>query len=182
MQIHMPDPAYTGSALARANFRLAVKISFGFVGLLWLIALLGWGLELQRVRHCAARMGGPARHPGGAAAARRLHSPDRQLAAAAGALHRDAASLSARAPSRCCRRSPRSRHRGLAVRARRRPRRRQRSRLRDGQLHLRGRVASGATGARSPRRCSSRSCTARWHGACCRSSPASPGRPISRPR
>ena len=48
MQIHMPDPAYTGSALARANFRLAVKISFCFVGLLWLIALLGWGLELQR--------------------------------------------------------------------------------------------------------------------------------------
>src|SRR4249920_1395699 len=48
MQIHVPDPAYTGSALARANFRLAVKISFGFVGLLWLIALLGWGLELEQ--------------------------------------------------------------------------------------------------------------------------------------
>ena len=48
MQIHVPDPAYTRSALASANFRLAVKISFGFVGLLWLIALLGWGLELQR--------------------------------------------------------------------------------------------------------------------------------------
>ncbi len=48
MQIHAPDPAYTGSALARANFRLAVRIAFGFVGLLWLVALLGWGLELQR--------------------------------------------------------------------------------------------------------------------------------------
>lgn len=48
MQIHLPDPAYTGSALARANFWLAVRIAFGFVGLLWLVALLGWGLELQR--------------------------------------------------------------------------------------------------------------------------------------
>ena len=48
MQVHVPDPAYTGSALARANFRLAVKIAFAFVGLLWVIALLGWGLELQR--------------------------------------------------------------------------------------------------------------------------------------
>jgi membrane associated rhomboid family serine protease len=48
MQIHAPDPAYTGSALARANFRLAVKIAFAFVGLLWLVALLGWGLDLQR--------------------------------------------------------------------------------------------------------------------------------------
>jgi membrane associated rhomboid family serine protease len=48
MQIHVPDPAYTGSALARANFRLAVKIAFCFVGLLWLIPLLGWGLELER--------------------------------------------------------------------------------------------------------------------------------------
>jgi len=48
MQVHVPDPAYTGSALSRANFRLAVKIAFGFVGLLWLIALLGWGLELER--------------------------------------------------------------------------------------------------------------------------------------
>ena len=48
MQVHVPDPAYTGSALARANFRLAVKIAFAFVGLLWVIALLGWGLELER--------------------------------------------------------------------------------------------------------------------------------------
>jgi len=48
MKIHVPDPAYTGSALARSNFRLAVKISFCFVGLLWFIPLLGWGLELER--------------------------------------------------------------------------------------------------------------------------------------
>jgi membrane associated rhomboid family serine protease len=48
MRIHVPDPAYTRSALARANFRLAVKAAFAFVGALWVIALLGWGLEMQR--------------------------------------------------------------------------------------------------------------------------------------
>lgn len=47
MQIHVPDPAYTGSERARAHFRLAVKIAFGFVALLWLIFLLGWGLDLE---------------------------------------------------------------------------------------------------------------------------------------
>ncbi|MGI8425452.1 MAG: rhomboid family intramembrane serine protease [Actinomycetota bacterium] len=44
MQIHTPDPAYTGSPRARANYTLALKISLGFVGLLWLIQLLNWGL------------------------------------------------------------------------------------------------------------------------------------------
>ena len=48
MQIDVPDPAYTGSERARANFRLAVKLALGFVALLWLIPLLGWGLELER--------------------------------------------------------------------------------------------------------------------------------------
>jgi len=50
MQVHIPDPAYTGSERARANFRLAAKIALGFVALLWLIQLLngGLGLELQR--------------------------------------------------------------------------------------------------------------------------------------
>jgi membrane associated rhomboid family serine protease len=48
MQIHLPDPAYTRSERARENFRLAAKLSLGFVGLLWLIALLGWGLDLAR--------------------------------------------------------------------------------------------------------------------------------------
>ncbi len=46
MQIQIPDPAYTGSERARANFRLAVKIALGFVALLWLIQLLNWGLDL----------------------------------------------------------------------------------------------------------------------------------------
>ena len=48
MQIHVPDPAYTRSRLARTNFRLAVRIAFAFVGFLWLIPLLGWGLGLER--------------------------------------------------------------------------------------------------------------------------------------
>lgn len=48
MQIHSPDPAFTRSERARANFHLAVWLSIGFVAFLWLIALLGWGLELER--------------------------------------------------------------------------------------------------------------------------------------
>src|ERR1700680_4472221 len=46
MQIDIPDPAYTGSERARANFRLAVKIALGFVALIWVIELLNWGLDL----------------------------------------------------------------------------------------------------------------------------------------
>jgi membrane associated rhomboid family serine protease len=48
MQVHLPDAAYTSSDRARANFRLAAQLSLGFVALLWLIPLLGWGLELER--------------------------------------------------------------------------------------------------------------------------------------
>ncbi len=40
MQIHIPDPAYTNSVQARANFRLAVKVALGFVALVWFIQLL----------------------------------------------------------------------------------------------------------------------------------------------
>jgi membrane associated rhomboid family serine protease len=46
MQIHVPDPAYTGSEQRRAHFRLAVKIALGFLALLWLIHLMNWGLDL----------------------------------------------------------------------------------------------------------------------------------------
>ena len=46
MQIHISDPAHTGSERARANFRLAAKIALGFVVLLWLIQLLNGGLDL----------------------------------------------------------------------------------------------------------------------------------------
>lgn len=46
MQIHIPDPTYTSSEQARANFRLAAKIALGFVALIWLIGSLNWGLDL----------------------------------------------------------------------------------------------------------------------------------------
>jgi membrane associated rhomboid family serine protease len=46
MQIDRPDPAFADSARARANFRLAVKISLCFVALIWAIALLNWALDL----------------------------------------------------------------------------------------------------------------------------------------
>jgi membrane associated rhomboid family serine protease len=48
MQFHLADPAYTRSERARDNFRLAVRLSIGFVAVLWLIPLLGWSLELER--------------------------------------------------------------------------------------------------------------------------------------
>ena len=48
MQIHSLDPTYTRSERSRDNFRLAVKLSLGFVAVLWLIPLLGWGLDLER--------------------------------------------------------------------------------------------------------------------------------------
>src|SRR5213082_3603997 len=48
MQIHSPDPTFTRSARASANARLAAQLSLGFVPLLWLIPLLGWGLELEQ--------------------------------------------------------------------------------------------------------------------------------------
>ena len=50
MQIDIPDPAYTSSERARANFRLAFKTALGFVALLWAIQLLNWGLVLELER------------------------------------------------------------------------------------------------------------------------------------
>ena len=50
MQIHIPDPDYTSSERARANFRLAVKIALGFVALIWLIDILNWALDLELER------------------------------------------------------------------------------------------------------------------------------------
>ena len=46
MHIHIPDPAYTTSERARANFRLAARIALGFIALLWLIQLLNGGFDL----------------------------------------------------------------------------------------------------------------------------------------
>jgi len=48
MQIHTPDPAFMRPDQAREHFRLAAKLSLGFVAVLWLVATLGWGLDLER--------------------------------------------------------------------------------------------------------------------------------------
>jgi membrane associated rhomboid family serine protease len=47
MQVHIPDPAYTGSEQMRAHFRLAARIAFGFLAVIWLIYLMHWGLDLE---------------------------------------------------------------------------------------------------------------------------------------
>lgn len=44
MHVHIPDPAFTDSERSRANFRLAAKLSLGFVALIWFIQLMNWGL------------------------------------------------------------------------------------------------------------------------------------------
>ena len=46
MEIHVPDPGFTGSERSRANFRLAVRIALGFVALLWAIHLSSAALDL----------------------------------------------------------------------------------------------------------------------------------------
>lgn len=50
MQIDIPDPTYTSSERARANFRLAAKLAFSFVALIWFIQLLNTGLDLELER------------------------------------------------------------------------------------------------------------------------------------
>lgn len=47
MQFHVPDPAFTGSAQARAHFRLAARLGLGFVALLWLIHLMNWAAGMD---------------------------------------------------------------------------------------------------------------------------------------
>jgi membrane associated rhomboid family serine protease len=47
MEIQVPDPSYTGSERAHANFRLAIRLSLTFVALLWAIALSNWALDLD---------------------------------------------------------------------------------------------------------------------------------------
>jgi len=50
MALDKPDPRYTQSKQARRNFRLALKISLTFIGVLWLIFILDavFGLRLAR--------------------------------------------------------------------------------------------------------------------------------------
>jgi membrane associated rhomboid family serine protease len=47
MHFPVPDPAYTHSDLARAHFRLAVRLASGFVGLIWLIHLTNWVFDVD---------------------------------------------------------------------------------------------------------------------------------------
>ncbi len=46
MDFPAPDPIFTRSEQTRAHFRLAVKITLGFLALIWLIHLIGWGLDM----------------------------------------------------------------------------------------------------------------------------------------
>ncbi|BAL27333.1 rhomboid family intramembrane serine protease [Azoarcus sp. KH32C] len=50
MQVHTPDPTYTSSERARANFRLALRIALGLVALLWLIMIVNGALDLSLER------------------------------------------------------------------------------------------------------------------------------------
>ena len=47
MQVHLPDPAYTGSERAGANFHLAVRLSLSFVAVIWVIQVSNWALGLD---------------------------------------------------------------------------------------------------------------------------------------
>jgi len=50
MQVHIPDPAYTTSERARANFRLAFRIALGAVAVMWAVLLLDRMLALDLTR------------------------------------------------------------------------------------------------------------------------------------
>jgi len=47
MHFDVPDPRYTHSVHSRALLALAVRLSIGFVVVLWLIHLMNWGLDLD---------------------------------------------------------------------------------------------------------------------------------------
>ena len=47
MHFDVPDPRYTHSVHSRALLALAVRLSIGFVVLLWLIHLMNWGMGLD---------------------------------------------------------------------------------------------------------------------------------------
>ena len=47
MHFDVPDPRYTNSAQSRALLALAVRLSIGFVILLWLIHLMNWAMALD---------------------------------------------------------------------------------------------------------------------------------------
>jgi membrane associated rhomboid family serine protease len=47
MHFPVPDPAHTDSAQARAHFRLASRLAFGFVILVWLVYLINWAFDVE---------------------------------------------------------------------------------------------------------------------------------------
>ena len=49
MHFDVPDPRYTHSAHSRALLALAVRLSIGFVVVLWLVHLMNWGMGLDPV-------------------------------------------------------------------------------------------------------------------------------------
>ncbi len=50
MQIHSPDPTYTGAPHVRVGFRIAVEIAVAFVALLWIVLAFNWALDLDLQR------------------------------------------------------------------------------------------------------------------------------------
>ena len=151
MQIHVPDPAYTSSARSRDNFRLAVKLALAFVALLWLIQIpeLGTGRRARRFRRSPAAGRMVSRDSLGAAHARRFRSSLANSLPLADPRHDDAVPVSALGAAGIAGGLFRARHRGVAVRARIEPHRRQRIGLRPRHIYLRRGSYSGATGARS---------------------------------
>ena len=49
MHFDLPDPRYTHSANSRALLRLAIRLSIGFVVVLWLVHLMNWAMDLDRL-------------------------------------------------------------------------------------------------------------------------------------
>lgn len=50
MRLHVPDPEYTSSRKARENFLLALKLTCGFVVLIWAVFVFDQMLELGLIR------------------------------------------------------------------------------------------------------------------------------------
>jgi membrane associated rhomboid family serine protease len=47
VEVRVPDPAFTRSDRARANFRLAVRIALALVAILWLVQFVNWALDVN---------------------------------------------------------------------------------------------------------------------------------------
>lgn len=47
MHFPVPDPSHTHSDQARAHLRLAARLAFGFVALIWLVYLMNWAFDVD---------------------------------------------------------------------------------------------------------------------------------------